>query len=1028
MTPSKTSHDLTVSQGVTPNNKWLKSMQQTWRSPQRTFASPNTIRVALDEVKLGEKIVDLKAGLRQLPRAPPVAGEPEGQYVHADKHALDLDAGLSSNPPMPTSSLPPKGHTVMKRTSSRRTTARSIRSDVDKASISSIPNVLPDVGRNEHYDQDAEISIDLARSFMKRGELHSAEVALLQSKHVLETSHIHENSLYTIKVNVQLASIKHLRGKYNEAYHDFRAILSKLNEDQSDVRIKAEVEIWIAISLIYLGKYSDAETMLKYLVKTSDTAGSSKIESAELQMRRDLAFTYACRGNYSDAKDELEKAYGLLDTRDEQLSKPPLSTDGTHVRSGDSQLQTEGQTDKFRCDLTGSSELRAKRDLLHFTEAKIGLMWGEYLDALESSGKALIGMSKRWGSKHLKTLECASLYALLLAISGRVAEGQTTCTSTVQIMRQELGPQHPETVEAMCRLIRIYKMQCRLAEAVATARSLAKTARSTMPEEHPQVLRSGSLLAEMEMAVGNYASAKKELQRTVEISCKYHGTTHPDTLEHRSSLALALYHCGATDDACSLALEVLSEQRKLYLNHNARGKQRNSAGGNMHMDKLRGNDTSKLAAKLLLDNVIDIIGSDQDTTIIHPSLLFTLRILGLIGQRKADSDGLKLARQIFNAIRTRHPVKISKSAISEEQSQALRESPMITLDSEHDFALFLRESADENNYEQNLAEAADCLRYVYRSRSDILSWKHPSTQRARRDLIITNIILGRWEDMSETAAWLVSKDTKSSDQNRSQMEALPEAHTNPLNAEGWKHIEVSSLEIFRRLEGQLGSRHPETLQSLLWVLTIQALIRKDEVLGTYLKKARDHLHDKSTRDQRLAECLHLEHKLATIICDLSFTDTPANYAFESLEMFRSISEAVDQLSANDSAVCGSDLLILRKNTEDDIMRVLRKAQASSRPRKDELQALVETAQGNAEYDEAERYQDELCQLLSVLYGSGHTHSLEAQKKLMELKIRTKDPKKIEEGEQILHQLRASQHAKLDSTFRRSIEQAAQGLE
>lgn len=868
-------------------------------------------------------------------------------------------------------------------------------SDVGEASMSLVPNVLRVVGRDAQYNGDVEISINLTQAFMERGELNSAEVALNRSKHILEISHIHVSSLYRIEVNAQLASIKLLRGNYNEAYDDFRVILSKLDEDQSGVRIRMELERWIAICLIYQENYSDAATILKYLTTISDTAGSSKIETAEFQVRRDLAFTYACLGNCSEAQGELKKSHSLLDTWDEQLSKPPLGTDGAHVHCDDSQLQTEGKATNFRRDSTRNNGVRANRDLLLFMEAKIGLMWGEYGDALESSRKALAGMTKRWGSKHLKTLECASLHALLLAISGRVAEGQKACTSTVQIMKTELGPQHPEAVEAMCRLIRIYKMQSRLTEAVSTARSLAKTTRSMMSEEHPQALHACSLLAEMEIAVGNYALAKKELQRTVEVACKHYGRTHPDTLEHRSLLALALYHCGATDKACSLALEVLSEQRKLYLIHNTRGKQRNNSSGNIDMDKLRGIEISEPTARLLLEDVINVVGSDKYNAIIHPSLLSTLRILGLISQRKADDNGLELARRIFNAIRTRHrsPGKVPKSTISEEQSQVLRESPMIALDSEHDYALCLRESADETNYERNLAEAVNCLRDVYRSRLDILSWKHPSTQRAKRDLIITNFTLGRWEDMSETAACLSFKDAKPSEQDRSHMEVLSEAHTNPLDAEGWKHVEVSSLEILQRLEGQLGIHHPETLQSLLWVLMMQVLLRKDEALGMYLKKARHRLQDKSTRDQRLAECLDLEHKIATIICDLSFTDTPANYAFESLEMFRSISEAVDQISVIDSTICGRDLSALKKNTEGGITRVLDKAHASSKARKDKLQALVKSAQESAEYDEAERYQDELCQLLSVLYGSSNTQSLKAQKRLGELKIRTNDPKR-----------------------------------
>ena len=87
---------------------------------------------------------------------------------------------------LPTSYFPPKRHIVTKRDPSREETTQSIMSDVDKASSSSIPNVLPDVGRSIHYNEAAESSINLARSFMKRGELNSAEVALLRSRHVSE--------------------------------------------------------------------------------------------------------------------------------------------------------------------------------------------------------------------------------------------------------------------------------------------------------------------------------------------------------------------------------------------------------------------------------------------------------------------------------------------------------------------------------------------------------------------------------------------------------------------------------------------------------------------------------------------------------------------------------------------------------------------------------------------------------------------------------------------------------------------------
>ncbi|KAI1751926.1 hypothetical protein F4782DRAFT_502621 [Xylaria castorea] len=585
-------------------------------------------------------------------------------------------------------------------------------------------------------------------------------------------------------------------------------------------------------------------------------------------------------------------------------------------------------------------------------------MWGDFQTALKMAERALRGMEKRWGATHLKTLECASQHSILLAFNSRISEAEAKCNMTLLATRGELGPQHPQTLQTMGYLVSIFHFQARLVEAGDTAKSLAKTTESSLTANHPQTHHSRYLVAETLLATGDYASAEVELERVIENARAVYRESHPDTLRYQSRLALAKYHQGKLQEAEKLAIYVLREQWKIYTisNFKRESPEKSSYG-------LSSRQSIKPLSEYqeTLKDTLDIIQKGAGYLSIHQFLFQTLRTIALIAQQNEDLGSLGF--EVFWAIWRRN-------------RSGLAEPSIFTLDSEYDLALAYREEAEGPDNENALKEAARHLKIVYQRRLSVLGPKHVGTISARRELITTNCTLGRWEPSLDLG------EAEDIDHITKELAGYDKGGC-PLDNTKWGLVEAESHDIVYQHEGLIGKNHPETLKSLLWLFTVQILLRNEKGADQTLHKGLQRLRHKSMRYERFIESLNLEHKFALALSDLG-----GKYEVKALQIRSEIKYAIEDLPEKNRGVLQKSIELLKGSNNSEITSLLIKVSCHKSKWETELRSQVDLAVEKGSYSEATTYQAELWLLLASLGKRDDAQVLDARIQSAEFQLRS----------------------------------------
>ncbi|KAI1743093.1 hypothetical protein F4680DRAFT_471953, partial [Xylaria scruposa] len=845
-------------------------------------------------------------------------------------------------------------------------TARSFMLDDERISIGSFPAVI----LNNTTDENLKGTIDLGKAFLERGELRSAETAFVRCQRFLEHLEHHQKLRYEVEIRVQLAGIKLHRGGYKEAHDEFKTVLSKMNG--FSMIEKNIVKRWIAISLLLQGLYEQAVEKFDLLLKT-DLSHISLTD--EVPIRRDLALASAYKGDYQQAlreiiasRDCLERLESqshdtkkLTPTKSNEIAQPKVSTIKNEIPGNE---LSEAPSTK------APNECPAKSHHLYLAESKIRYMRGEFEIALAMAEKALHGMKERWGTTHLKTLDCASLHSILLAFNSRISEAEAECNKTLLETRAQLGPRHPQTLETMGYLVKIWLFQARLVEASDTAKSLAKTTESSMTVEHPQTHRCRYLVAETLLATGDYTSADIELRHVI----KAYRDCHPDTLCYQSRLALAKYHQGKLQEAGELSIFVLEEQCKIYNISNFKGALPEKSDGGAKS----GRPMKTLSEyQETLKDLLNMIKKDAANLWIHPNLLQTLRTIALVAQQSDDLGDLGF--RVFSVIWERNRSYLPKPSI-------------FTIDSEYDLALAYREGAESPEVENSLKMAAGHFKTVYRERFSVLGPMHVGTISARRELIITKCALGYWEPPLKLGG------TKDIDHVPGKLAAYDEGDC-LLDNMKWGLVETESRDIVYQHEGLVGKNHPETLKSLLWLLMVQILLRNEKGADEILQKGLQRLRHKSMRYERFIESLSLEQKFALALLDLG-----GKYELKALHILREISYAIEDLSEKDRRILQRSIELLKRSVDREISRLSLDVQYHKSEWEVELRSYIELSVGKGSYSEAITYQAELWSLLASLGNRNDEHVLDARIQLAEFKLRSIDYHENKEGLQILEEL------------------------
>ncbi|ETS85965.1 hypothetical protein PFICI_03990 [Pestalotiopsis fici W106-1] len=260
----------------------------------------------------------------------------------------------------------------------------TFKSDSDKASIGSAPNI-PIL---QMEDPVLRQIINMGKSFIKRGELDNAEIAFQRASAILHPrSRMYDMRVSSPEVDAQLACIALYRGKYAEAHRKFEALLDcPIPQEQLKNEYNAEICRWIGVALLHQGKYESAIVQFQQLLLQSPRYSSDE----EVQIRRDLALASAYSGNFDEAFGQLKMANECLQILEERQAleqknsmentttgRETTSTQAVHPTVTPRPTKSNDKEDTSSVDMPlrtpKTSELKAKKDGLLFTQAKIAL-------------------------------------------------------------------------------------------------------------------------------------------------------------------------------------------------------------------------------------------------------------------------------------------------------------------------------------------------------------------------------------------------------------------------------------------------------------------------------------------------------------------------------------------------------------------------------------------------------------------------------------------------------------------------------
>lgn len=811
---------------------------------------------------------------------------------------MALDHSLSSAPtyPLPIAQRPP----IAARGGRGHASARSI------ASSEPGQKPLRELGRGcsgTPKQKDWKLSEVEGRSFLERGQLKNANAAFTEALKALDEPAARiVNEISRVQIEMQIAIIKYYHGDSADAESCLRSLKDKIlaeeHRKQSQVwesdketrawsRVGKEVIRWLAACLVAQGKYLDAIGELEKIVDLGSDDGPEDL--ATFKVKRDLAVAYGLQGALRNAQRTIHD----LELFRQQKHRHSWQVTGGQPAEHSSHRRTKSYPNNE--DLRSST----KMDTLYAT-AVVDLIAGNDSKALECSTKALTSWKRQLGDRHVKTLEAARLRAYLLTRTSRLKEAEEACIQMLQILSQEFGHRHQRTLETTGILVYVFRKQRRLIEAIDTGTSLCRIAEKSLPPAHPLMLRLKAELAHCHRSAGEYSTAERKLEEVIaSLSSQAEikdGIGTMAGLRYEAQLAHVYCVSGKLELAQERAMDVLHKQRKLLsttspqsgLEVGEKGAGASNLAGSAIIDQVLGDLESELAHEkpIYRENSAHTTTPDRNVSsvpllpVFGPSQTragFHNRVGDVEGRTPAEKRGL-LRGKIKDQPNAPEPPRVDPSILYTLRVLASIQVHLPATDPKQLFRLLnvvlhWQGKADvlgQNNpgslptvYYYAIArrqfghhhEARVCFERVFVNRAKWLSISHPDTLSAKRELIVTNCLMSNWRDPDlllepETKAPLEDCEPARK-QNDKEEQAGPRPRSSSdggkieetvMNANDWDQVEICSREIFRLHQRRLGSDHPETLKSLLWVLTIQRLLEKDdcanETKGVLLQRLR----------------------------------------------------------------------------------------------------------------------------------------------------------------------------------------------
>jgi tetratricopeptide (TPR) repeat protein len=604
-----------------------------------------------------------------------------------------------------------------------------------------------------------------------------------------------------METNSQLAFIEMHLGNYDESQKrlDTLQIAQQVggsltrDSDMMHILIRNESEL-----LLLQGRYSDSQTGLDDLRKRG------KKDATCLRL---LALTSAHLGQLEAAENYINDAFTLLESggkfppRSHEPAAPAFETSGSSRRC---QTYLKDKTESSR-----PWELQ-KYMLLH-AKAVTYRVSGNYSGFLREAQSSLRGLRDSLPATHFRILEATTLEAEALAHMSDLKGAEASCLRALSLIKDNLGVKHPQHLHAMSVLVLVFRLQSRLQESVATGRSLVAVMGDILGAYHPVTLDCREELSIAYSLSGMYLSAAEEIDKVVSIS-QSQGDERPDIGRYLCTQASIYLAAGRTDDARQKAMDALKHQLNSwhYL----------ASRCNHYPDWHENEDTVLKRIFLYLEKDIraGLNAPPEDlpvtsTTVVH--LLDTTEVLARVQLRRLkENHGSVTLFPVQNFLRSAFTLR----------AKLLGEDHHLTLQAQ----FWLAQSLSEDP-----SESLRLLRHVYIRRKEVLGDFHLDTLTTKMDYIKTSCVVNQWESPNieknpghEPLPGIVSPGPGISPdgwkKKNPSHEPLPDiVSPGPgISPDGWKKLVGCSQEVAAQQDAALGEDHPETINSLIWVMTL----------------------------------------------------------------------------------------------------------------------------------------------------------------------------------------------------------------
>jgi tetratricopeptide (TPR) repeat protein len=591
----------------------------------------------------------------------------------------------------------------------------------------------------------------LADTYHQSGEMQKARALYVECRIMMSRTLIDMQTERIIRIDCRIAELCLHEGKYVEAQAGFEALEKRALANYPPKGLRCwEIGRWMGIVHDKQGKYKAAQEKLSSInqamedTEWHDDDTKDEFEANVLMTKNALSLTCGHAGDFVQAIAINDKALALAENSGRTFRMSPIQ----------------------------------------LNRAAIYAYHERYKEAEDQNVKALNNMEKHLGPNHVKTLDCRSLEAHLLAVDGQLKEAEERCQATLKRMRETLGKDHPGTLQALGTLVLVYKAKGRLADALQTALRLVDSCKTSpaLGRNHPQTIRANRALASVYSARGELYQAIELQKEVVDVSAATEsGPNHPTALSYRSDLANMYCQNEEWETANDMAYEVFVKQCRNFVSEFEPGEKAQKA------DILAKSDEARVALRVLLDQLCEHLNQNRHVRC-PMSLLSTMDCLG-ISERDKENGNLELARTILAHVTS--------------YRQGMLAAHPDTLSSQFELAKTKRLAGD-------LEAAAEDFQAVLFGRLKVLGDDHPDTLTARHELNVTWFQLGEHEE----ATWELEMTLKV------RKNLLGETHPDIIRSE----VQIASLY---HSVGRLGKAEALLFAALNSQLQIYGLHRLD---------------------------------------------------------------------------------------------------------------------------------------------------------------------------------------------------------